>query len=60
MSNELFKRFLSSLILIPVTFYLIIEGSLYFNIFISICLLISLYEWVNISKKFFHIFLGYF
>ena len=60
MSKELIKRFLSSLILIPVIFYLIIEGSLYFNIFISICLLISLYEWVNISKKFFHIFFGIF
>ena len=51
MSHELIKRIISSIILLPITFFLIIEGSFLFIIFIIICFFISVYEWNNISKK---------
>ena len=51
MSTELIKRILSSILLIPISFFLIIEGSVFFIIFISICFFISIYEWNNMSKK---------
>ncbi len=51
MKNELKKRILSSVILIPLSVFFIIKGSYFFNFFISICLFISLYEW-NLMSKF--------
>ena len=51
MKNELFKRFLSSIILVPVALFFIIKGSFYFNFFISVCFLITLYEWYMMSKN---------
>ncbi len=48
--NELTKRLFSSLILIPVVLFVIIEGSILFNLFISICLIITAYEWLQMSK----------
>ena len=49
--NELTKRVFSSLILIPIVFYVIFKGSILFNFFISICFAISTYEWLQMSKK---------
>ncbi len=51
MKTELFKRFLSSIILVPVALFFIIKGSFYFNFFISVCFLITLYEWYMMSKN---------
>ena len=51
MNNEILKRILSSLILIPVALFFIIKGSYYFNFFILICFLISSYEWHVMSKS---------
>ena len=51
MSQELFKRILSSIILIPVALFFIIKGTYFFNFFILICLFVSIYEWHNMSKK---------
>ncbi len=51
MNNEFFIRILSSLIIIPITFFIIIKGSLLFNFFIIICFFISCYEWYLMSKK---------
>ena len=48
--NELTKRVFSSLILIPVVLFVIIEGSILFNLFISICFIITAYEWLRMSK----------
>ena len=48
--NELTKRFLSSLILIPFVLFIIIEGSILFNFFIFICFIITAYEWLKMSK----------
>ena len=62
MNNELIKRIISSIILIPIALFFIIKGSLLFNFFIIICFLITVYEWHNMSKNkpyniFGHIFL---
>ena len=51
MKHEFQKRVFSSFILIPIAFYFIIKGSIFFTFFISICLLITLYEWHMMSKK---------
>ena len=51
MNQELFKRILSSIILIPIALFFIIKGTYFFNFFILICLFISIYEWHNMSKK---------
>ena len=48
--NEFIKRVFSSLILIPIVFFVIIEGSIFFYFFISICLIITAYEWLQMSK----------
>ena len=45
------KRLLSSLLLIPIALFFIIKGTYFFNFFISICLLISIYEWHLVSKN---------
>ena len=50
-NKELTKRILSSLILIPIALYFIIEGSFIFNFFILICFLITSYEWHNMSRN---------
>ena len=51
MSGELLKRIFSSFILIPFSIFIILMGSFYFNVFLLICLIISIYEWNNMSKK---------
>ena len=49
--NEFIKRIFSALILIPIVLFVIIEGSVLFNFFISICLIITAYEWLQMSKS---------
>ena len=51
MNNELTKRILSSIILIPVALFFIIKGSFLFNFFIFVCFLIIAYEWQQMTKK---------
>ena len=51
MSEEFFKRLLSTLVLVPLSFFFIINGSHYFNFFILILFIISAYEWLQLSKK---------
>ena len=51
MKNEFVKRLISSIILIPLTFFFIIKGSVLFNLFILFCFLIISYEWYMMSKK---------
>ncbi len=60
MSTELFKRFLSSLIILPISVYLIIYGGYFFDIFLLICFLISLYEWHRMNKSNFYNVFGIF
>ena len=49
-NKELQKRILSSTILIPVSFFFIIEGSLTFIFFISLIFLLTSFEWFRMTK----------
>ena len=49
--EEIIKRILSSIILLPTVLFFIIKGSFLFNFFIFICFLITIYEWLKLSKN---------
>ena len=49
--EEIIKRILSTIILIPTVLFFIIKGSFLFNFFIFICFLITTYEWLKLSKN---------
>ena len=51
MSKEFIKRFISSIIMLPVAFYFIIQGSVLLIFFIVICFIIACFEWHTMSKK---------
>ena len=59
MSEELFKRIISSIILIPISLFFIIKGSLLFNTFIVFIFLITSYEWYKMSKNKSYLTLGF-
>ena len=50
-NTELQKRILSSIILIPLSFFFIIQGSLTFIFFLSLIFLITSLEWFKMTKK---------
>jgi phosphatidate cytidylyltransferase len=58
MKNELIKRILSSIIIIPISFFFIFKGSLFLIFFLLFLFLISFYEWLNIVKKIYLKILG--
>ena len=49
MTNELFKRILSSIIILPIFVYIVVLGTFYFSILLFICFLISVYEWYRMD-----------
>ncbi len=51
MSTELKKRILSSIILIPISLFFIIQGSLLFIFFLSLIFIVTSYEWSNMCKN---------
>ena len=51
MNKELQKRILSSIIIIPLSLFFIIKGSIFFILFLVTLFLISSSEWLNMSKK---------
>ena len=51
MNNELIKRIISSIILIPIVLFFIIKGSFFFIFFICVCFCIISYEWHMMSKN---------
>ena len=51
MIKEFEKRLITSLILIPLSIFFIIKGSIFFIFFLSIIFLVTSYEWVIMSKK---------
>jgi len=57
--SEFLKRLLSSIILIPLIFYVLISGTFLFNIFILMCFLIANYEWYVLSRYKIYSFFGY-
>ena len=59
MNQELIKRILSSIVLIPVALFFVIKGSFLFIFFISTCFCIILYEWHMMRKKKSYYFLGF-
>ena len=58
MSDELKKRILSSILLIPTVLVIIIKGSLIFNLFLIISFFIILYEWHIMRKNKNYYYLG--
>jgi phosphatidate cytidylyltransferase len=59
-NNELEKRIFSSIILLPLVYLFISNGSFYFNFFIIICFIVSIYEWWKMIKKIYLRYLGSF
>jgi len=59
MNQELIKRILSSIVLIPVALFFVIKGSFLFIFFISTCFCIISYEWHMMRKKKSYYFLGF-
>ncbi len=51
MKKEFEKRVLSSLIIIPIAFFFIIKGSVFFNFFLAVFFLATSYEWFKMNKK---------
>ena len=59
MNQEFIKRFISSIILIPIVIFFVIKGSFFFNFFILICFAITTYEWFTMTKNKPYIYLGF-
>ena len=51
MNEELLKRLLSSVIIIPIVLFFVLKGSFYFNLFILFCFLVAVNEWYQLNKK---------
>tara|TARA_B100000575_G_C23002576_1_gene577663 strand:- start:380 stop:1018 length:639 start_codon:yes stop_codon:yes gene_type:complete len=51
MLKDFEKRVLSSLIIIPVALFFIVQGSFFFMFFLSILFFLTIYEWMKLSKK---------
>tara|TARA_Y100001970_G_scaffold23208_1_gene27192 strand:- start:5828 stop:6451 length:624 start_codon:yes stop_codon:yes gene_type:complete len=51
MNNEILKRIISSIILIPISLFFIIKGSYFFLFFLFIIFLATSYEWHHMSKN---------
>ena len=59
MSKEFIKRFISSIIMLPLAFYFIIQGSVLLIFFTVICFIIACFEWHTMSKKKSHYIYGF-
>ena len=51
MIKEFEKRLLSSIILIPISIFFIVKGSVFFIFFLSVLFLVTSYEWFKMNKK---------
>ena len=49
--KELYLRIISSIILIILCIFFIFNGSFLFNIFITLCFFVTIYEWQKLSKN---------
>ena len=59
MNKEIKKRIISSVVLLPISLFVIIKGSFLFNLFLVLCFSLTIYEWYMMSKtKHYHL-LGY-
>ena len=50
-NKELQKRILSSIVLIPIAIFFIVQGSVFFIFFLSISFFVTSYEWFKMSKN---------
>ena len=60
MSKEFIKRLVSSIILLPLAFYFIIQGSFFLIFFTVICFIVACFEWHMMSKKKSYYIYGFF
>ena len=51
MTTEFYKRILSTIILIPLSFFFIIKGSIFFTFFLGTLFFVTSYEWAKMCKK---------
>ena len=51
MKSELIKRILTSAIMIPIAFFFIIKGSIYFTFLLTLFFVAATFEWLNLIKK---------
>ena len=51
MERELQKRILSSIILVPLSFFFIVKGSYFFIFFLIITFFATGFEWLRMSKS---------
>ncbi len=51
MLNDLEKRLFSSLFLVPVALFFVIQGSIFFILFLGILFFVTSYEWMKLSNK---------
>ena len=51
MEKELQKRILSSIVLLPLSFFFIIKGSVFFILFLTILFIVACLEWLKMTKK---------
>ena len=51
MIKEFEKRLISSIILIPISIFFIVKGSVFFIFFLSVLFLATSYEWIKMNKK---------
>ena len=49
--SEFKKRFISSILMVPAIFFIVLLGSYYFIFFLYLCFAISIYEWINMSNS---------
>ena len=51
MKIEVLKRILSSIILIPLSIFIIIKGSILFLLFLLLCFFVCIYEWYKMVNN---------
>ena len=59
MNSELIKRIVSSVILIPVSIFIIIKGSILFSIFLILCFFVCVYEWYKMVNQISILLIGF-
>tara|TARA_B100000989_G_scaffold277783_1_gene239016 strand:+ start:159 stop:815 length:657 start_codon:yes stop_codon:yes gene_type:complete len=60
MKNEFQKRIISTFVLIPLSLFFIIKGSLFFSLLLIACFVVTSYEWYMMTKKKKYHLVGYF
>ena len=56
--SEFNKRTISSLVIIPLSLFFIIKGSIYFNLFLVFCFSYSVFEWKKIALNKISFYIG--